>query len=84
MKTIRVRGVVGSENEGLAWDVYVDLCLDDDDTIVDHQQVEFGAAPTSADRRLQVDFFPRWSAARSTWAHRATDLAASGLRLETT
>jgi hypothetical protein len=41
MKTIRVRGVVGSENEGLAWDVDVDLCLDED-TIADRQQVEFG------------------------------------------
>jgi hypothetical protein len=57
MKTIRVRGVVGSENESLAWDVYVDLCLDDDDKIVDYQQVEFGAAPPPPTGEHKLIFF---------------------------
>ncbi|MGA2337445.1 MAG: hypothetical protein ABSG08_18900 [Terriglobales bacterium] len=57
MKTIRVRGVVGSEKESLDWDVYVDLCLDDDDKMVDYQQVEFGAAPPPPTGDYKLIFF---------------------------
>ena len=57
MKTIRVRGVVGSESENQAWDVYVDLRLDDNDKIVDHQQLEFGAAPPPPTGNYKLIFF---------------------------
>jgi oxalate decarboxylase/phosphoglucose isomerase-like protein (cupin superfamily) len=57
MKTIRLRGIVGSENESQAWDVYVDLRLDDNDKIVDHQQLEFGAAPPPPTGNYKLIFF---------------------------
>jgi len=58
MKTIRVRGVVGSEtDDSQAWEVNVDLRLDDDGRIVDHQQVEFGAAPPPPTGDYRLIFF---------------------------
>ena len=60
MKTIRVRGVVGNEGDGSqAWEVYVDLRLDDDGRIVDHEQLEFGADPPPPTGDYRLIYFHR-------------------------
>lgn len=57
METIRVHGVVGSEDETQAWDVNVDLHIDDDGRIVDYEQIEFGAAPPPPTGGFKLIFF---------------------------
>jgi hypothetical protein len=60
MDTIKVFGKVVSETENQDWDVNVYLRLDDAGKIVDHEQLEFGAAtpPPSGDYWL-VYPYPR-------------------------
>jgi len=45
METTRVFGKVVSESENRDWDVNVYLRLDNTGKIVNHEQLEFGAAP---------------------------------------
>ncbi len=60
MKTIRVRGVVGREtDDSQAWEVYVDLHLDDDGRTMGHEQLEFGAAPPPPTGDYRLIYFYR-------------------------